>query len=350
MNLRRKSKKIFIGNIPVGGDSPISVQSMTNTKTQNIEKTVTQIKELTAAGCEIIRVAVPDKESADKLAMIKKNIEIPLVADIHFNYKLALEAIAQDVDGLRINPGNIGKEEYVYKIIKEAKKSQIPIRVGVNSGSIEKRLLEKYGRPTAEAMVESALSHVKLLEKYDFYDIIISLKSTDIWMTLKAHDIISKKVDYPFHIGITEAGGGTSGTVKSAAGAGALLTSGYGDTIRISLTGNPVKEVEVAWEILKSLNLRKRGPEIISCPTCGRTRINLTEVAEKVKARLTDINKPVKIAVMGCEVNGPGEAREADIGIAGGKNKGYIFKKGKLIKKVPENQLVESLIKEIKMM
>ncbi|MFW5976705.1 MAG: flavodoxin-dependent (E)-4-hydroxy-3-methylbut-2-enyl-diphosphate synthase [Bacillota bacterium] len=348
MKERRNTRKVYIGKIPIGGDAPISVQSMTNTKTKNIESTVKQIEELTNAGCEIIRVAVPDMTSASKLSEITKMIDIPLIADIHFNYKLALEAIARGVDGLRINPGNIGNKDRVKKIVKKAKNKNIPIRIGINSGSIEKELLKKHGHPSAEAMVESAEKHIKILEKYNFKDIIISLKSTDIWMTLKAHQLLAEKVNYPFHIGITEAGAGTSGIIKSATGIGSLLTRGYGDTMRISLTGNPVKEVEVAWEILKSLNLRERGPEIISCPTCGRTRIDLEKVAQEVKENLQNVNKSINIAVMGCEVNGPGEAREADIGIAGGKHKGYIFKQGQLIKEVKEDKLVDSLMEEIK--
>ncbi|ACL69533.1 flavodoxin-dependent (E)-4-hydroxy-3-methylbut-2-enyl-diphosphate synthase [Halothermothrix orenii] len=345
--MRRKSRKIYYGNIPVGGDSPITVQSMTNTKTADVNATVKQIKRLEKAGCEIIRVAVPDMESARKLSLIKKRISIPLIADIHFDYRLALEAIHQGVDGIRINPGNIGSEEKVVKVIEAAKTAGIPLRIGVNSGSIEKSLIEKYGGPTAEAMVESALKHVYILEKHSFYDIIISLKSTDIWTTVESYHLMAKKVDYPFHIGITEAGTPWSGTIKSSIGIGALLLEGLGDTLRVSLTGDPVEEVRVGWQILKLLNLRKSGPVVISCPTCGRTEIDLIKLAEEVEKKVSSLKKPLTIAVMGCAVNGPGEAKDADIGIAGGKGEGIIFKKGKLIKKVKEDELLDCLLEEI---
>ena len=345
--MRRKTKKVNIGQVGVGGDADISVQSMTNTRTADVEETVKQIKRLEEAGCEIIRVAVPDMESANVLSKIKKSISIPLIADIHFDYKLALKAVEKGIDGLRINPGNIGGKEKVNQVVKKAIDANIPIRVGVNSGSIEKKLLKKYGKPTAEAMVESAMNHIKILENNDFYNIIVSLKATDIWMTIKAHELLAERCDYPFHIGITEAGTPERGTVKSAVGIGSLLSRGYGDTLRVSLTGNPVTEVKVAWNILESLDLRKKGPQIISCPTCGRTNIDLPKLAAEVEERLKDIDIPITVAVMGCAVNGPGEAREADIGIAGGNGTGLIFKYGKKLRQVDEDQLVDTLIKEI---
>ncbi|MDI3546587.1 MAG: (E)-4-hydroxy-3-methylbut-2-enyl-diphosphate synthase [Halanaerobiales bacterium] len=344
---RRKTRKVYYGNVAVGGDAPISVQSMTNTKTADLESTVAQIDELVAVGCEIIRVAVPDMESAKKLARLKKRISIPLIADIHFDYRLALEAINQGVDGLRINPGNIGNQDRVKEVATAAKEAGIPIRIGVNSGSIERDLLKKYGRPTAGAMVESALKHIRLLEENGFFDIVVSLKSTDLWMTLNAYSLLAERVDYPFHIGITEAGTPWSGTIKSAIGIGSLLIRGLGDTIRVSLTGDPVEEVRVGWQILKSLKLRQRGPEIISCPTCGRTEIDLVNLAKKVERAVSGMDKQITIAVMGCGVNGPGEAREADIGIAGGKGMGLIFKKGKLVKRVSEEKLLDALLSEI---
>ncbi|NLM96119.1 MAG: flavodoxin-dependent (E)-4-hydroxy-3-methylbut-2-enyl-diphosphate synthase [Halanaerobiaceae bacterium] len=345
--MRRKSKKIYVGKIAVGGDSPITVQSMTNTKTADVSKTVDQINRLTDLGCEIIRVAVPDFESAERLSEIRRMIKIPLIADIHFDYRLALEAIRQGVDGLRLNPGNIRQADKVKEIVLRAKEAGIPIRIGVNSGSIEKSLLEKYGGPTAEGMVESALKHVHILESNDFDDIVISLKSTDIMMTVKAYELMAEKVDYPFHVGITEAGTVWTGTIKSAVGLGILLSRGYGDTIRVSLTGDPAEEVRVGWQILKSLGIRKRGIEIISCPTCGRTEIDLVGLAEKVEKLFSNLDKDITIAVMGCVVNGPGEAREADIGITGGKGAGLIFRKGKIIKKIPEENLISELEKEI---
>jgi len=347
---RRKTRKVYYGGVPVGGDAPISIQSMTNTQTADLEQTVTQIDELAAAGCEIIRVAVPDQESALALGKLKKQIKIPLIADIHFDYKLALEAINQGVDGLRLNPGNIGNAERVREVAREARQAGIPIRIGVNSGSIEKELLRKYGQPTAEAMVESALSHIRILEDNGFSDIVVSLKATGIWMTIKAYELLAEKVDYPFHIGITEAGSLWSGTIKSAIGIGSLLTRGIGDTLRVSLTADPVEEVRVGWQILKSLRLRKKGPEIISCPTCGRTSIDLLNLVEEVERAVLGMDKPITIAVMGCIVNGPGEAREADIGIAGGQGEGMIFKKGRLLKKVKEEELLPELLKEIEKM
>jgi (E)-4-hydroxy-3-methylbut-2-enyl-diphosphate synthase len=344
---RRKTRLVNFAEQPVGGESPVSVQSMCNTKTENVEATVDQIKKLEAVGCEIIRVAVPDQKAAQALEKIKAEINIPLVADIHFDYRLALMAVENGVDALRINPGNIGSDQRVKEVALACREKQIPIRVGSNSGSIEKELLQKYGGPTAEAMVESALRNVKILEENDFKDIVISLKSSHIPTTIEAYRLMAEKVDYPFHIGITESGTPWRGTIKSAAGIAALLTQGYGDTLRVSLTGDPVEEVRVGWQILKSLELRKKGVEIISCPTCGRTNIDLIALAEKVEKELMKIDKEITVAVMGCAVNGPGEAKEADIGVAGGIEEGLIFKEGKIIKKVKEDQLLEELMKEI---
>lgn len=348
MYKRRKTKIVNFSEQPVGGSAPISVQSMCNTKTENIKATVKQIKELEAVGCEIIRVAVPDKKAARVIPEIKARINIPLVADIHFDYQLALMAVENGADALRINPGNIGSDRKVKQIAVACREKKIPIRVGSNSGSIEKELLEKYGGPTAEAMVESALRNVKVLEENNFTDIVISLKSSHIPTTINAYRLMAEKVDYPFHIGITESGTPWRGTIKSAAGIASLLTQGFGDTLRVSLTGDPVEEVRVGWQILKSLELRKKGVEIISCPTCGRTDIDLIALAEKVEKELLKIDKDITVAVMGCAVNGPGEAKEADIGVAGGIKEGLIFKEGQIIKKVKEDQLLEELIKEIK--
>ncbi|MFW5735961.1 MAG: flavodoxin-dependent (E)-4-hydroxy-3-methylbut-2-enyl-diphosphate synthase [Halanaerobium sp.] len=345
---RRKTRVVDFAEQPVGGDAPVSVQSMCNTKTENIEATVNQIKELEAVGCEIIRVAVPDQKAAKALSEIKKQINIPLVADIHFDHQLALMAVEKGVDALRINPGNIGSNQKVKEVALACKKNKIPIRVGSNSGSLEKELLEKYGGPTAEAMVESALRNVRILEENNFEQIVISLKSSHIPTTIAAYKLMSKKVDYPFHIGITESGTPWRGTIKSAAGIASLLTQGFGDTLRVSLTGDPVEEVRVGWQILKSLELRQKGVEIISCPTCGRTNIDLIALAEKVEKELLKIDKDITVAVMGCAVNGPGEAKEADIGVAGGIEEGLIFKAGEIIKKVKEDQLLEELMREIK--
>jgi (E)-4-hydroxy-3-methylbut-2-enyl-diphosphate synthase len=345
---RRKTKIVNFAEQPVGGETPVSVQSMCNTKTENIEATVKQIKDLEAVGCEIIRVAVPDKNAARALSEIKAKINIPLVADIHFDHQLALMAVDNGVDALRINPGNIGSEQKIKEVALACRKNNIPIRVGSNSGSIEKELLKKYGGPTAEAMVESALRNVRILEENNFEQIVISLKSSHIPTTIAAYKLMDEKVDYPFHIGITESGTPWRGTIKSAAGIAALLTQGLGDTLRVSLTGDPVEEVRVGWQILKSLELRKKGVEIISCPTCGRTNIDLISLAEKVEKELMKIDKDITVAVMGCAVNGPGEAKEADIGIAGGIEEGLIFKDGKIIKKVKEDQLLAELMKEIK--
>jgi len=345
---RKKTSTVCIGNVQIGGTATVSVQSMTNTKTDNVEATVAQIKELQVAGCDIVRVAVPDMPAALAIEQIKTRVDVPLIADIHFDYKLALAAMNSGIDALRINPGNIGDKEHIKLIVTEAKKRQIPIRIGVNAGSLEKSILEKHGgHPTPAAMVESALQHIGILEDLGFYDIKISLKANDVPMTIQAYQLMSKTVNYPLHLGITEAGTIRSGVIKSAVGIGALLAQGIGDTIRVSLTGDPVEEVRVANEILKSLGLREYGPTLISCPTCGRCNIDLAAIAEKVDKKLSGIKIPLKVAVMGCLVNGPGEAREADIGIAGGKGQGLVFRKGEIIHKVAENDLVEVLFAEI---
>jgi len=340
----------MIKDVGVGGDSPITVQSMTNTKTDDIESTVNQIISLENAGCDIIRVAVPDMASAEAISKIKEQIHIPIVADVHFDYRLAIEAIKQGADGLRINPGNIGDAEIIKKVVETAKSFDVPIRIGVNSGSLEKDLLEKYGGPSPEALVESALRHVEILENMNFEHIVISLKSSDVLSCIHSYKLIAQKVDYPLHLGITEAGTLLTGTIKSSVGLGILLYEGIGDTIRVSLTGEPVDEVKVGFEILKSLNLRQYGINFISCPTCGRTQINLIKIANEVQEKLSHIKKPLKVAIMGCIVNGPGEAREADIGIAGGKKRVAIFKKGEIIKTVSEEDAVSELMKEIKHM
>lgn len=344
---RKMTRQISIGDVKIGGGAPISVQSMTNTKTTDTNATVAQIKALVDAGCDIVRVAVPDMSAAENIYNIKNQVNVPLVADIHFDYRLALKAIEQGIDALRINPGNIGDEERVKAVVEAAKIRNIPIRIGVNAGSLDKKLLAKYGKVTAEALVESALEHIRILEKLDFYDIKISLKAHDVPLTLDAYRLMSETVDYPLHLGITEAGTVNTGIIKSAVGIGALLAEGIGDTFRISLTGDPVNEVKVANEILKALGLKEYGPTLISCPTCGRCNIDLPSIAEKVEQRLSGITKPIKVAVMGCVVNGPGEARDADIGIAGGKGEGLVFRKGEVINKVPEDKLVDALFEEL---
>ena len=344
---RRKTRQIHIGNIAIGGGAPISVQSMTNTKTTDIAATVAQINALQAAGCDIVRLAVPDMDAAKNLGNIIKKVNVPLVADIHFDYRLALEAINQGISALRLNPGNIGGEDNVKAVVSEAKKHHIPIRIGVNAGSLDKAMLDKYGGVTAEALVASAMQHVRILEQQDFYDMKISLKAHDVPLTLEAYQLMSKTVDYPLHLGITEAGTAKTGMIKSAVGIGALLAQGIGDTFRISLTGDPVVEVKVANEILKSLGLKEYGPTLISCPTCGRTSIDLAGIADVVAERLSSVTKPISVAVMGCGGNGPGEARGADVGIAGGKGEGLVFRKGEILRKVPEEKLVEELFKEI---
>ncbi|MBR1421019.1 MAG: flavodoxin-dependent (E)-4-hydroxy-3-methylbut-2-enyl-diphosphate synthase [Selenomonadaceae bacterium] len=343
---RKLTRKIHIGNIPIGGGSPISIQSMTNTKTTDTQSTVEQIKKLQDAGCDIVRLAVPDMDAAKNLKSIIDQVSIPLVADIHFDYRLALEAIDQGIAALRLNPGNIGSHEHVRAVVDKAKSKNVPIRIGVNAGSLDKKMLDRFGGVTAEALVESALEHVKILEDEDFHDIKISLKAHDVPLTLKAYRLMSERCDYPLHVGITEAGTERSGLIKSAVGIGALLAEGIGDTIRVSLTGDPVVEVKVANEILKSLGLRD-GITFISCPTCGRTRIDLPRIAREVEDKLSAVKIPIKVAVMGCIVNGLGESRGADVGIAGENGEGILFRDGKIIKKIPEDQLVPELFAEI---
>ena len=344
---RKITRQIHIGKVAIGGGAPISVQSMCNTRTTDTAATVSQIKALQNAGCDIVRVAVPDMEAAKNLGSIIKEINIPLIADIHFDYKLALEAIEQGISALRLNPGNIGGEEKVKAVVKAAKVAHIPIRIGVNAGSLDKKILAKYGDVTPEALVESAMEHVRILEDLDFHDLKISLKAHDVPLTLAAYRLMSRTVDYPLHLGITEAGTVNTGIIKSAVGIGALLAEGIGDTFRISLTGDPVVEVKVANEILKSLGLKEYGPTLVACPTCGRTSIDLPAIAAQVEKKLEGIKDPLDVAVMGCVVNGPGEARGADVGIAGGNGEGLIFRKGEIIRKVPEDKLVEELFKEI---
>lgn len=343
---RRKTKKIYVKDITIGGDSPIVIQSMTNTKTSDAKATITQIKALEKAGCELVRVSVPNNESAQAIGEIISNVDIPVVADIHFDYKLALESIKNGVHGLRINPGNIGNEEKVIQVVNEAKKRNIKIRIGVNAGSLEKDLLDSMGR-TPEAMVESAFRHIKILEKYDFYNTAVSLKASDIETTIKAYELFSSKSDYPLHLGITEAGTLKAGTVKSSIGIGYMLLNGIGDTIRVSLTADPVEEIYVAKEILKSIGLDNESIRIISCPTCARTDIDIIGLAEKVEKATANIKKNISVAIMGCAVNGPGEARDADLGIAGGKSEALLFKKGQIIRKVDEASIIEVLLEEI---
>lgn len=342
------TREVQVGNLKIGGNSEIIIQSMTNTPTHNVEKTVAQIKKLEEAGCQLVRVTVNSIEAAKAIGEIKKQISIPLVADIHFDYRLALLAMENGIDKLRINPGNIGDDEKIRIVVEKAKEHKIPIRIGVNSGSIEKHILEKYGRPTADAMVESAVYHVNLLEKYGFRDIVISLKSSNVKMMVDAYRKISKLFDYPLHLGVTEAGTAFQGSIKSAIGIGTLLVDGIGNTIRVSLTEDPVEEIKVAKEILKVLGLREEGIEIISCPTCGRTEIDLIGLAKEVEKELGGIRSKIKVAVMGCVVNGPGEAKEADYGVAGGKGVGILFKKGEIVKKVDEKDIIEELKKIIK--
>jgi (E)-4-hydroxy-3-methylbut-2-enyl-diphosphate synthase len=345
---KQATKQITLGNLKIGGGAPVVVQSMTKTDTRDVASTVAQIKRLEAAGCEAVRAAVLDYNAAKAIKAIKKAIKIPFIADVHFDYKLALESIANGIDGLRINPGNIGDKLKIKEVVNAAKDRGIPIRIGVNAGSLEKDLLKKYGHPTAEALVESAKRHIKILEDLNFTSIKVSLKASDVMKTVEAYRLFSKKFNYPLHIGISEAGPAFSGTIKSAVGLGILLSEGIGDTIRVSLTSDPAEEVKVAYEILKSLHLRQKGPEIISCPTCGRCQIDIKGLVNKIEAELTNIKKPIKVAVMGCVVNGPGEAREADIGIAGGKGIGILFKQGKVVRKFKEHELFKTLMKEIK--
>lgn len=341
------TKKVMVGNTAVGGGTPITVQSMTNTDTRDVLSTVSQIKNLESAGCDIIRCAVPDMEACMALGDIIKSINIPLVADIHFDYRLALESIKQGVSALRLNPGNIGSKDRVKAVAEAAKDRGIPIRIGVNSGSLDKNILGRYGKVCPEALVESALEHVNILESVNFNDIVISIKSSDVPDMIESYRLISDKVSYPLHLGVTEAGTVWRGTIKSSIGIGTLLNEGIGDTIRVSLTGDPVEEVKSGREILKASDILKDGINFVSCPTCGRTQIDLIKIAKEAEERLSGCNKNIKVAIMGCIVNGPGEACEADIGIAGGKGEGLIFKKGKIVKKVKEEELVDELIKEI---
>lgn len=344
---RRLTRNVMVGNVGIGSDYPISVQSMTNTDTRDVQATLEQIRQLTEAGCEIVRVAVPDMEAATALKLITKGSEIPVVADIHFDYRLALESIKNGVSKVRINPGNIGDKIRVQEVVSAAKDKGIPIRIGVNGGSLEKTLLEKYGGVTGAAIVESAMTHIDLLESCHFEDIIIALKSSDIRLTCEAYALLADRCNYPFHIGLTEAGTAFRGTIKSSMAMGALLMNGYGDTMRISLTGDPIQEVKVGREILKSLHLRQFGIEFVSCPTCGRCQLNLEKIADELEKRLDGVNKPITVAVMGCAVNGPGEAKEADIGIAGGKDSALLFKKGEVVGKYDENEIVDVLYSEI---
>ena len=343
----RLTRQLEVGKVKVGGGAPIAVQSMTNTKTSDPVATLEQINRLAEAGCDIVRCAVPDMAAAEGLKIIVKESPIPVIADIHFDYKLALAAIEAGVDGLRLNPGNIGGNDRVAAVVEAAKKRNIPIRIGVNAGSLPKDLLGKYGHPTPEALVEAAWRHIRILEEMDYKNIKISLKAHDVPLTLAAYRLMASQCDYPLHVGITEAGTVNSGIIKSAVGIGTLLAEGIGDTIRVSLTGDPVREVKVGFEILKSLGLREYGPTLISCPTCGRTQINLEKLALEVERRLAEITEPITVAVMGCVVNGPGEAREADVGIAGGINEGLIFRKGEVLKKVAEADIIDELFAEI---
>ncbi len=341
-------KQVKIGNILLGGGAPVRVQSMLNTPAEDIAASVSQAKELENAGCEIIRATVPTLEAVKTIAALKENINVPIVADIHFDYRMALEALCAGVDKIRINPGNIGSDERVKAVADECARRGVPIRIGVNSGSVEKEILAKYGSPVPEALVESALYHVSLLEKFDFDDIVISIKSSDVATTCKAYRLMAEKTDYPLHLGVTEAGTERMGLIKSSAGIGALLLDGIGDTIRVSLTAPPVKEVYAGYDILKACGLRKKGVNLVSCPTCGRTKIDLIGLANKVEDALRNVDKDITVAVMGCIVNGPGEAKEADIGIAGGNGEGLIFRKGEILRKVPEEKLFDELLEEIR--
>lgn len=344
---RKKTRQIALGTVKIGWGSPVAVQSMCNTDTRDAEATLAQIRRLEAAGCEIVRLAVPDTEAAKAIGKIRKGTAVPLVADIHFDHRLALEAVKQGVDGLRINPGNIGGRDKVAEVVSACRDRRLPIRIGVNAGSLEKHLLEKYGHPTPEAIVESAFGHIRILEDLDYREIKVSLKASDVLTTVEAYRLFAKQSDYPLHIGISEAGTIHSGTVKSSVGLGILLAGGIGDTMRVSLTADPVEEVRVAYAILKSLKIRQRGVNLISCPTCGRTEINIIGLAEEVERRLGHITEPLTVAVMGCVVNGPGEAREADIGIAGGKGVGMLFKHGEIVKRFDEKELADVLVREV---
>ncbi|MCZ6555338.1 MAG: flavodoxin-dependent (E)-4-hydroxy-3-methylbut-2-enyl-diphosphate synthase [Candidatus Dadabacteria bacterium] len=348
--MERNTRQIELGGIKIGGGAPITVQSMTKTDTRDIPGTVAQIKSLEKAGCDIVRLAVPDMDAAKSLGEIKKQTNIPIISDIHFDYKLALEAVKQGVDGMRINPGNIGSKYRIKAVVDAVRERGIPIRIGVNSGSLEKDILKKHGSPTAEALAESAFRHVEILEDLDFRDIKISVKSTDVKKMIASYRILAERCEYPLHLGVTEAGTYEMGTIKSSIGIGTLLADGIGDTIRVSLTGDPVDEVIVGFNILRSLGLRRNGIELISCPGCGRLEIDLMKLVKDVEDRITDINlpRPIKVAILGCVVNGPGEASEADIGIAGGKGKGMLYKDGKLVRSFKEDQIVDELVKELK--
>ena len=344
---RKHTKQITLGTVRIGNNAPVAVQSMCNTDTRDAARTLDQISHLEQAGCEIVRLAVPDEEAAGALGAIRKGTNMPLIADIHFDHRLALEAVKQGMDGLRINPGNIGGRDKVSEVVRACADKGIPIRIGVNAGSLEKHLLEKYEHPTPEAIVESAFAHIRILEDLNFTNLKVSLKASDVMTTVASYRLFSEKSDYPLHIGISEAGTLFSGTIKSSVGLGILLAEGIGDTMRVSLTADPVEEVRVAYEILKSLKVRQRGVNIISCPTCGRTEINIIGLAQEVEKRLAHIKEPITVAVMGCVVNGPGEAREADIGIAGGKGVGLLFKHGEIVKKIDEKDLADILVGEV---
>jgi (E)-4-hydroxy-3-methylbut-2-enyl-diphosphate synthase len=347
---RRVSRQIRIGDVLIGGGAPVSVQSMTNTDTRDSRSTVAQIERLQDAGCEIVRVAVPDEQAVEALATIKKAVRIPVIADIHFDFRLAIESMRAGADAIRINPGNIGGPDKLKKVIEVARERVVPVRIGVNSGSVEKDLLAKYGHPTPEAMVESALRHIKFFEDNDFASIKVSLKSSDVIATISAYRLLAQKTDCPFHLGVTEAGTVVGGAVKSALGIGLLLFEGIGDTLRVSLTAAPEEEMYVAWSILRALHLRDRGVELVSCPTCGRTEIDLIPLVQRVEAALKNVKTPLKVAVMGCVVNGPGEAKEADVGIAGGRGLGILFKKGSRVEKVAESELLDRLLSEVERM
>ena len=341
------SKRIMVGSVPIGGGAPVTIQSMTNTKTEDVKATVSQIRRLSSAGCEIVRVAVPNREAAKAIGAIKEQIAIPLVADIHFDYRLALEAVAAGADKIRINPGNIGEASRVKAVATACMQKGIPIRIGVNGGSLEKQLLTQYGGITPEALVESAFGHVQLLNRYDFDEICLSLKSSSVPVTMAAYRLMAEKADYPLHLGVTEAGTSRMGTIKSAVGIGGLLAMGIGDTLRVTLTADPVEEIYAARDILKAVGLRKEGPELIACPTCGRTNIDLIPLAKEVEVRLQKVQKPITVAVMGCAVNGPGEASAADVGIAGGDGVGLLFRKGEIVRRVPQEELVDALMELI---
>lgn len=347
--MERNSRQINLGGIKVGGGAPVTVQSMTKTDTRDVAATVAQIKSLERAGCDIVRIAVPDMEAAKSLGKIKKQTRIPIVSDIHFDYRLALEAVKQGVDGMRINPGNIGAKYRIKAVVDAVKERGIPIRIGVNSGSLEKDILKKHGSPTAEALAESAFRHIAILEDFDFSDIKISVKSTDVKKMIASYRILAEKTDYPLHLGVTEAGTYEMGTIKSSIGIGTLLADGIGDTIRVSLTGDPVEEIAVGMNILRSLGLRRHGIELISCPGCGRLEIDLMKLVRDVEDRIADLElpRPIKVAILGCVVNGPGEASEADIGIAGGRGKGMLYKDGKLVRSFKEAEIVDELVKEL---